>query len=277
MLREKRLISLSEYLAPSQDADHPVARSGTGTYGPIESSRELDNTRVETVDAASVERIVLLTDPRGPGADRFRFLRMRLRELAALVKLRTLVITSALPQDGKSTIALNLATAMAERGTRRVLLIEADLHRPSLAGYLGVTAAPGLAECLEAGLDPLSAISRLEPLKWYLMQAGQPNGNPSDLMHTPALKTLIEKLALYFDWILIDTPPVVPLSDALSVSQIADASLVVVRADYTPREAVEEAIAALGANHVAAIVFNGAESLNRLYSKYSGYYRSQSE
>ena len=109
------------------------------------------------------------------------------------------------------------------------------------------------------------------------MQAGQPQGNPSELMHTRALKTLIEKLALYFDWILIDTPPVVPLSDALSVSQIADASLVVVRADYTPREAVEEAIAALGANHVAAIVFNGAESLNRLYSKYSGYYHPHGE
>jgi Mrp family chromosome partitioning ATPase len=171
-----------------------------------------------------------------------------------------------------SSAVLNLATALAERGARRVLVIEADLHRPSLADSLGITASPGLAECIEAGLDPLSRIQRIEPLQWYLMHAGHPTVNPSDLMHSPALQGVMEKLAAYFDWILMDTPPVAPLSDALSLSQVADASLLVVRADRTPRESVEDAIALLGPNRLAGIVFNGAESLNRLYSKYSGYY-----
>lgn len=244
---------------------------------PVEASKELEDTPIETVSAESAERIVMMADPRGPGADRFRFLRMRLRELSGLVGLRTLIITSALPQDGKSTVALNLATALAERGTRRVLLIEADLHRPSLATHLGISSEPGLAECLEAGLEPLSALKRIEPLHWYLMQAGQPTGNPSELAHSPALQVLIEKLAPYFDWVLIDTPPVAPLSDALSMSQVVDASLLVVRADYTPREAVEEAVALLNPSRVAGIIFNGAESLNRVYLKYSGYYHSKSE
>ena len=87
---------------------------------------------VEQVEVLPESRIVFHNEPRSPGADRFRYLRMRLRELWDAGKLRSLLITSPLPQDGKSTIALNLATALAEHGKRTVLLIEADLHHPTL-------------------------------------------------------------------------------------------------------------------------------------------------
>lgn len=271
--RHQRMISLSEYLEnPESPVDQPAPDSAPEVSTTAESPLTLDSAPIETISAETSNRIILLTEPRSPGADRFRYLRMRLRELSALVKLKTLVITSPLPQDGKSTIALNLATSLAERGRRRVLLIEADLHCPSLSSNLGIGQSGGLSECLEEGLDPLSAIKRLEPLMWYLLPAGLPNGNPTELLQSSVLSSVLQKVSPYFDWILIDTPPVEPLSDALLVAKSADASLLVVRANHTPQAAVDEALSLLGAQSVAGIVFNGAENLNNLYSKYSGYY-----
>jgi Mrp family chromosome partitioning ATPase len=82
----------------------------------------------------------------------------------------------------------------------------------------------------------------------------------------------LERLSLHFDWILIDTPPVAPLTDAVSLSRHVDGTLLVVRAGCTPQEAVKEALTLIGPKHVLGIVFNAAESLNRLYSQYYGYY-----
>src|SRR5205823_6052370 len=138
---------------------------------------------------------------------------------------QTLVITSPLPRDGKSTVAINLAAALAEGGKRRVLLIEADLHHPTVAKTLGVQTRPGLSECLESGLDPFSALQLLNPLRWYLLQAGEPRKNPTELLQSDSLSVVMHKLSLHFDWILIDTPPVAPLSGALLLACQADASL----------------------------------------------------
>lgn len=246
------------------------------TSGPLPATEsvpeELRNVPTDTVTEEHTGRIALLTEPKSPGADRFRYLRMRLRELAALVKLKTLVITSALPRDGKSTVALNLATALAERGRRRVLLIEADLHCPSILNTLGLNCPTGLAECLESGADPFLALRRLDPFMWYLLPAGQAVGNPTEILQSETFGHLIAKVSPHFDWVLVDTPPVEPLLDALLVAKSADASILVVRAGQTPQAAVDEAISLLGAQNIAAVVFNGAEGLNKLYSKYSGYY-----
>jgi capsular exopolysaccharide synthesis family protein len=227
---------------------------------------------VEEVQVEASSRIVLHSDPRSPGADRFRFLRMQLRALWDAGKLKRLLVTSPLPQDGKSTIALNLATALAEQGKRSVLLVEGDLHHPTLIPRLGLKAWPGLAECLEEGLNPMSAVRRIEPLGWYLLPAGKPQSNPTELLQSRALSSIMQEISSHFDWVVIDSPPVNPLTDALSLAQHADASLLVVRAGCTPREAVEEALALLGPEHLQGIVLNGIEGLNRLYSKYRGYY-----
>jgi len=217
-------------------------------------------------------RIVLLTDSRGPGADRFRFLRMRLGELKDAVNLSKVLITSPLPQDGKSTVALNLATALAENGRRRVLLIEADLYHPTIAQRLELPVGAGLGECLENGVDPFSVIRHLEPLGWFLLASGVVRGNPTELLQSGSFPKLLEKLSPHFDWILVDTPPVTPLTDAVSLSRHVDATLLVVRSGSTPEEAVKESIGLLGQKHVLGIVFNAAEELNQRYSKYYGHY-----
>lgn len=227
---------------------------------------------VEEVCVGPECRIVFYTDPRSPGADRFRFLRMRLREIWNAGKLRSLLITSPLPGDGKSTIALNLATALSEKGQRSVLLVDADLHQSSLARQLGIPTGPGLAECLESGLSPMSAVRRLEPLGWYFLSCGNPHSHPTELLQGEVLPGVLQELYEYFDWILIDSPPVIPLTDALSLARRTDASLLVVRAERTPRDAVHEAVKLLSRQHVIGVLLNGVEGLNRLYSKYQGYY-----
>jgi succinoglycan biosynthesis transport protein ExoP len=147
-----------------------------------------------------------------------------------------LLITSPLAHDGKSTVTLNLATALAEGGTRKVLVIDADLRGSTLLLQLGLSAGAGLTDCVEAGLNPLLAMRNLKPLGWYLLPAGERRGNPTEMLQSPALHDVVQRLLPHFDWILFDTPPIVPLSDAISLRQQVDASLLVVRAGTPHRK-----------------------------------------
>lgn len=237
---------------------------------------ELGNIPIEEVQVRPATRLVFHTDPTSPAADRFRLLRMRLRELRKAGKLRSVLVTSPLPGDGKSTIVLNLATALAEGGKRAVLLIDADLHHTSLNHQLRINAPTGLTQCLEKGSNPLSVIRRLEPLNWYLLPAGAPAANPTELLQTEALSNVIQRLSPHFDWVLIDSPPVIPLTDAVSLTHHTDGTLLVARAGHTPPKAIETAITLLGRAHVIGVALNGVEGLNRVYSKYAGYYPANS-
>ncbi len=195
---------------------------------------------------------------------------MRLQSFWDTGKLRRLLITSPLAGDGKSTVVLNLATALAEGGRRTVLLIEGDLRKPVLCSRLGIPDGAGLAECLESGLDPTSALRRIEPLGWYLLPAGKARGNPTELLQSEGLANVMQTLSAHFDWILIDSPPAVPLADSPVLKLHADASLLVVRAATTPSESVEATIARLGSKHIVGMILNGADELDRMYSKYYG-------
>jgi len=226
---------------------------------------------IEEAELNAESKIVYYTDPHGGGADRFRQLRMRLREWGSTDKCNSLLITSALPQDGKSTVSLNLATALTEHGRRRVLLIEADLHHPTLTQQLRLKTWPGFADCLEGRLSVRSAIRRVEPLGFYLLPAGEAHGNPSEILQSDEMTNLMVELRLCFDWIVIDAPPLAPLTDAMSLARHVQASLLVVRAGRTPRAAVEQAMGLLDPKRVIGIVLNGIDGLHRAYSKYYGY------
>jgi capsular exopolysaccharide synthesis family protein len=229
---------------------------------------------VEEAHLSPENRLVYFADPRSPAADRYRLLRMRLKEHWRSGKLKKLLVTSALAHDGKSTVVMNLATALAERGRRTVLVVEADLHHASLGASLELKPWCGLTECLiDDTTPPLSAIRRIEPLGWHLLPAGEPRRNPTELLQTPAFSQILQKLAPHFDWIVIDSPPVIPLTDSLTLQQHADASLLAVRAGQTPREALEQTIELLGKKNILGIVLNGVEARNHLYYQYHEYNR----
>jgi capsular exopolysaccharide synthesis family protein len=242
------------------------------------SAPALPEFTVEEAHLSPENRLAYYSEPRSPAADRYRLLRMRLKEHWRTGKLKRLLVTSPLPHDGKSTLVLNLATALSERGKYSVLVVEADLHHSCLAERLQIRPATGLTECLaDDATPPLSVIRRIEPLGWCLLSAGEPRRNPTELLQTPAFGQIMKKLSPSFDWIVIDSPPVIPLTDSLSLQQHSDASLLVVRAGKTPREAVEQTVDLLGKRNVMGIVLNGVEARNHLYYQYHAYNKRDQE
>jgi capsular exopolysaccharide synthesis family protein len=265
---EPNLMAQASLLEPPSLPREPLPLR---TEAPVRSF-DLAQVPVENATISPDSRIVYFSDPDGPGADRFRLLRMRLWPLWESGKLKTLLVTSPQPQDGKSTVVLNLATALAEQGQRKVLVLEGDLSRPTLSKHLGLPNRPGLGECLDDNKDPLPMLRRIEPLGWYLLSAGEMRGNPAELLQSPTLAQIFESVARYFEWIIVDSPPVIPLTDTLSLKHHVDAGLLVVRADQTPRSMVENAVARIGSKHLLGLIFNGSEELGRAYNDYRKHY-----
>jgi capsular exopolysaccharide synthesis family protein len=229
--------------------------------------------QTEISPVAPESRIVVHNDPRSAGADRFRLVKMRLQNFQAAKKLKTLLITSPLPGDGKTTVALNLATALSEKGKRPVLLLEADVYRPTLCKKLGLRPWAGLTECFENRRDPMQAIRRIDPLGFYLLPAGRATEDGSSLLQSEFTSQLITGLAATsFDWVLIDAPPTTPIAEILVLRGQSDATLLVARAGVTPREAIEDSIRNLGRDHIQGIILNDVDGLDRIYSHYYGYY-----
>jgi len=239
--------------------------------------RGMDGVEPGTISAVLSEdsRIAVLESARVMGEDRFRLLRHHLKEIRLSRKLKSVIVTSAIPRDGKSTMAINTAAALVDQGRQRVLLIEADLHCPSLGRTLGLESVPGTAECLEFGHDPFSHIRRVDPLGFYFLQAGSSAAHPTDLIQSEAFPKLVERVCEQFDWVIIDTPPICPVPDTLSMWKHVDGVLVVVRSGATPRERADQAINLAGPERVAAIIFNGSVEASEDYYNYSSYYGSK--
>jgi len=229
-------------------------------------------TRTEVSPVPAESRLIVYSDPTCAGADRFRMAQIRLKSLQAARKLKSLLITSPLPEDGKSTVALNLAAVLSENGKVPVLLLEADVFRPALVKRLGLTPWPGLTESYERGDDPMMAIRRIEPLGFYLLPAGHSVEDGVSLFQSNFAMQLIKSLSSsFFRWILVDSPPTTPVAGILALKAYVDAILLVARAGETPREAIEESARNLGNDHILGIILNGIEGLDHMYSKYYGY------
>jgi capsular exopolysaccharide synthesis family protein len=250
------------------EAGRRVSSSPNSFFASLASADEPFQVATERVEIRPESRIVAHSAPHSLGGERFRMLKSYLKELQAGGALKTLLITSASPQDGKSTVATNLATALSDGGKYKVLLIEADLRRPALKALLGLTIWPGLTEYLQDGIDPMAAIRRIEPLAIYLLPAGSQAANPLELLQSERFAQLMTSLATHFDWIVMDAPPAVPIADTLALTKAADSILLVVRAGQTAGHAVDEAMKQLVGHSVLGIILNCAEKLDGLYGEY---------
>ena len=228
--------------------------------------------KAETCSLTAQSRIWAYSDPTSPAADRFRLAQIRLKNLQSSRKLKNLLITSPLPGDGKTTVALNLATVLAENGRVPVLVLEADVHRPTILTRLGLKPWAGLTECFNRREDPMLAIRRINPLGFYLLPAGEPLNDGSSILQSAFVSQLVKAFASSsVGWVLIDAPPTVPVADVLALNAHADGTLLVARAGATPREAIDESIRQLGPDHIVGMILNGIEGLERIYSRYYGY------
>src|SRR5246500_338831 len=148
------------------------------------------------------------------GTEEFRTLRSRLYHIREKMTLKTVLVTSALPKEGKSFTASNLAQVMVRQHGRRVLLIDADLRGPRLHLMLGTTPGPGLSDYLQGRNDEFSIIQRGPMENLYFIPSGNALEDPAELVGNGRLKVLLQRLEALFDWIIVDSPPAIPVSDA---------------------------------------------------------------
>jgi capsular exopolysaccharide synthesis family protein len=170
------------------------------------------------------------------------------------------LITSTIPQEGKSMVAGNLACALAQKTDQRVLLLEGDLRRPSLSQIFGLGKRPGLNECLR-GEQPLAAsIYHLEEAGLWILPAGSVPSDALELLQSGRLSTLMDQVAQWFDWIIIDSPPVLPLADTSVWMRLADGILLITRQGTTDKRLLQRGLEALEPKKLIGAVLNSSKS-----------------
>jgi succinoglycan biosynthesis transport protein ExoP len=195
---------------------------------------------------AASRPLIVHVDPQSPRAESFRSLRTNLQFLNVGRRERTFVITSSIESEGKSTTAANLAIALAEAGTR-VLLVDADLRRPQIATYLGVEGAVGLTDLLIGNAEPNDVIQQWGGKKLFVLPAGKAPPNPSELLGSDAMVKLIHDFTAVFDVVLFDSPPLLPVTDAAILARIVGGTIVVCAMGRTHSNHLRGALAALEA------------------------------
>jgi len=202
------------------------------------------------------------------GAEEFRTLRSRLYQIREKQPLKKLLVTSSLPKEGKSFVAANLAQVLGRQQGQRVLLMDGDLRAPRLHTVLGALAAPGLAEYLAGEADEIGIVQRGPMENLFFVSSGRSMPNPAELVSNGRLKFLLNRVEPLFDWIVIDTPPAVPVSDASLLAHFCDGVLMVVRSNATPFDIARKAREEFHDHRVVGVVLNGMAAS----SPYSRYY-----
>lgn len=193
------------------------------------------------------------------GAEQFRTLRSRLYQFRGSRQLRTILVTSALAAEGKTFVATNLAHAIVRQPDRRALIIDADLRCSRVHVPLGAPSAPGLTEYLRGEADEVAVIQHGREGNLCLIPGGCEVTNPSELLANGRLKALLDCVGPVFDWVILDSPPCLPVADASVLADLCDGVLLVVRAASTPAEIAQRACQELQGRNVLGVVLNAAE------------------
>jgi capsular exopolysaccharide synthesis family protein len=219
------------------------------------------------VSVTAGSRLVFMTEPDSLAAEKFRFLGVRLRQLQQSRTLKRVLVTSTIPEEGKSTVSANLAGVLARR-KQRVLLIEGDLRRPVLAQEFGLGRLAGLGEWLQSKQQNVSNIYHLNGPGFWILPAGSPPANPLELMQSGRLSQLMVQLTTYFDWIVVDSPPLLPLADTTVWTRMTDGVLLVAREGRTEKKQLQRGLEILKKSDLLGVVLNGC-----LQSDHKNYYQ----
>ncbi|HUX43841.1 MAG TPA: CpsD/CapB family tyrosine-protein kinase [Terracidiphilus sp.] len=224
---------------------------------------------------------------RGAVVEQFRGLRSKLTQARQDAAIKSVLVSSGMPSEGKSFVTVNLAMSLVREGVNRVLLIDGDLRRPTLHNLLGTSNTPGLSEYLAGKAEPREILQQwrkgsgnggsfgyvLEHLTF--IPSGASSENSSELVANGRMDGLLSTLAPHFDWILIDSPPVLAVTDAVDLARNCDAVLLVAREARTPYQVVQRAQAAFRQSRLLGVVLNNARRIQRDgYNYYSYYYGS---
>ena len=220
-------------------------------------------------------RLVSLTAPHTFAAERYQGLRLRLEQLRAEKGLHVVAISSPGAGDGKTLTSINLAGVLARESDSRILLIDADLRRSSVSTQLGLDpAAPGLADLIISGRKSLAElVRRPDTCGFDVLQAGSSSRSVHKLFRAERLGQILADVRTAYDFVLLDTPPLVPVFDAAVLARQVDGVILVVAAEKTPRQMLGAALDQLDPSKVVGIVFNNDNSPlfsygNRAYRPY---------
>jgi protein-tyrosine kinase len=202
------------------------------------------------------------------GAERFRTLRSRLFQIAATHPLRRVVVTSSVPEEGKTFVAANLAQSFARQPGCRVLLIDGDLRASRLHLSFGAPEVPGLSDYLTGEADETQITQVGAEQNLCLIPGGRSVANPSELLHSERMKLLLDRMSHLFDWVLLDSPPSLAVHDASVLADVCDGVLFVVRAGRTEFDVAERASAEFREKNLLGVVLNRVEKSE----SYGGYY-----
>jgi protein-tyrosine kinase len=204
-------------------------------------------------------------------AEQFRTLRSRLYQLRMSQQLKTLLVTSAIPGEGKTFVATNLGHAIARQAERRVLLIDADLRHSQMHVPLGAQRSPGLSDYLRGELNEVGVIQYSPDNNLCVIAGGSEVSNPSELLSNGRLATLLGRVAPLFEWVIMDSPPSVPVADASVLAEHCDALVLVVRARMTPAAVLEKGLQELQGRKIVGVVLNAVEEQMLAYGYHSTY------
>ena len=248
-------------------APEPAALTGGLTLGPDFLSRVARVPFAPSPDSHLID----MSKPHEAPAEEFRTLRTRLNHLQTLQPIQTVVVTSPSPAEGKSFAAVNLALAEAQLDGNPTLLVDCDFRRPIVHNLFQVERSPGLTDYLTGKAELENCIKRVGNGQLYILPAGEAVINPLELLNLREMKMLLDQLPRAFNWVVLDSPPLLFAADANLLSTLCSGTVLVVRIGTTTIDSVTRAMNSLCENNVLGIIVNGARR-GELYSKYTYYH-----
>ncbi len=215
-------------------------------------------------------RLVCLGDSDSPATEAFHLLGVRLRNLRREREFKSLLITSTIPKEGKSVVAANLACTLGSGASQKVLLLEGDVRRPTQSGLFGLAQVPGLCNFLIGKRSLTACVHHIPKAGIWFLPAGDNQVGYRELLQTPQVPAMMETLHSWFDWIVIDSPPVLPLLDTSIWARLADGILLVTRQGTTRKRKLQKGLEALDPNKLIGALLNSSKSTGEGYDYYYG-------
>jgi capsular exopolysaccharide synthesis family protein len=233
---------------------------------------EMEGAHPVKIKVSPKARLVSLSAPRSLGAEKFRALATRLENMRQQRELKSFQVTSSVISEGKSLVAANLAVTLATSNKSRVLLIEGDLHKPTLASLFGVSEVKGLGDWW-AGADEeiTDFLYKFDDMPLWFLSAGKAHDQPSDVLQSARVREVLASLATQFDWIIVDSTPMLPIVDANLWSRLLDGTLLVVREGVATVNALKKGLESFDNPKLLGVVLNEASELDHGNYGYSHY------
>ncbi len=268
---------------PTTRTSRPPSKASTGSFShvvaeaprPAAAAPDLPQagSLFERIDASLAAKIVIDSNMMAGSREQYRRLAAALHHAQGATGIKIVMIASALPGEGKTLTAANLALTLSESYRRSVLLIDGDLRRPTLHTIFRIDNSAGLIDGLMASTERRLPVRQVST-DLAILPAGKPSSDPMAGLTSDRMRRLLDEARMNFDWVIIDTPPVALLPDANLLASMVDGAVLVVKAGETPYDLVKRAVESIGRQRILGTVLNRADSRDHVYgySQYGAYF-----